>query len=413
MKRLGAGALAAAVVLVGPLPAAAAHGGGSPGHRVVADGLDNPRQLNWSEDGRSLIVAEAGRGGEQCTEQGCVGPTGAVTRIQRPWSRTPVVSSAVAGLVSMAAPDGSFAVGANGADGTEEEGGYLIAGYDAARPPGANGALLLSIHYPPDVTSVVPLADLQAAEQTQNPDGAQIESNPYAVLYVGEDPHDPYDGYALVADAAANTVWKVDPDFADHVPDTMPEIEITPWARWPTAAPGGPEDPGPAEFVPTSLAEDRHGNVYVGGLGSERPGEASVVKFSADGERLAQWDGFTAITGIAVDRHHLYVAQLFGPAAPQPPGETPADEAPAADGVPGQVVVVHTGRKGGDRWAVDVPLPADLASDGHHVYAAVNSVAPAEGIAAGPFGAVGGGAVWQLDFSGAYRVAPVEPGVDG
>ena len=64
-------------------------------------------------------------------------------------------------------------------------------------------------------------------------------------------------------------------------------------------------------------------------------------------------------------------------------------------------------RKFGQRWAIDVPLPAGLASDGRRIYASVNSVAPAEGLAGGPFGAVGGGAVWELDFSDAYLVEPV------
>jgi hypothetical protein len=257
----------------------------------------------------------------------------------------------------------------------------------------------------------IPYADLYAAEAAQNPDGAQIESNPYAVLYVDEDRHDAPDGYALVADAAANTVWKVEPDFSTATEESPPEYEVTAWATWPTTVlPDGTDDPaGPAEFVPTSLTADEHGNVYVGGLGSIRPGEASVVQFSADGTELDRWDGFTAITGVAVDHEHLYVSQLFGPTPPMPPGETPAEEAPPTPGkVPGQVVVLHRHQEDAARYAVDVPLPAGLATGRHgEVYAAVNSVATAEGIAEGPmnpFGAVGGGAVWELDFSDAYRL---------
>ena len=412
MKRLGAGVLTAAVVLVGPLPASAAQGADRPpGHRVVAEGLDNPRQLNWSEDGRTLVVAEAGRGGPECTEAGCAGPTGAVTLVEHPYRSTPSVRTPVEGLQSYAAPDGSFATGANGADVSGVDGAYVVAGYDPARPPMRNGSLLVAIPEAPDVVSVLAYADLQAAEEEQNPDGAQIESNPYAALFVDEDPDEDTDGYVLVADAAANTVWKVDPDFEAQVGEAPPPYEVTAWATWPTTVlPDGTDDPaGPAEFVPTSLASDRDGNVYVGGLGSERPGEASVVQFSADGAELDRWDGFTAITGVAVDRGHLYVSQLFGPAAPLPPGETPADEAPPAAGqAPGQVVVLHRHEEDAERYAIDVPLPAGLAADRHgHVYAAVNSVAPAEGIPAGPenpFGAIGGGAVWELDFSEAYRV---------
>jgi hypothetical protein len=422
MKKLGAGVVTAAVVLVGPVPAALAGGGEQPGPRVVAEGLDNPRQLNWDQDGESLVVAEAGRGGPECGAAGCLGFTGAVSLVEDPDRSTPTVSSLAEGLLSVAEhPDGSFAVGANGADVTDVEGQTVIAGYDPvgfdfAGPPDQNGALLVAFREASDVTSVLTYADLQAAEEELNPDGAQVHSNPYAVLYVDEDPESSPDGYALVADAGANTVWKIEPDFSTQTDDTPPEYEISVFATWPTTAlPDGTDDPGgPAEFVPTSLAEDEDGNVYVGGLGSLRPGEASVVQFSADGVELDRWDGFTAVTGVAVDDGHLYVSQLFGTPPAMPPGDPAAGEAPPAPGkVPGEVVVLHRHHEDAQRWAIDVPLPAGLAADGHgNVYAAVNSVAPAEGIAAGPenpFGAVGGGAVWELDFSDAYRVDPAEP----
>ncbi|MEX5301284.1 ScyD/ScyE family protein [Kocuria sabuli] len=423
MKKIRAGVVTAAVVLVGPVPAALAHGGEQPpGPRVVAEGLDNPRQLNWDQKHRSLVVAEAGRGGPECVDARCTGPTGAVTLIENPWYRTPTVSTPVEGLLSAAVPGGAFAEGAAGADTTDVEGQHIVAGYDPARfdpavPTARGGSLLVAVAEASDVTSVLAYADLQAAEEELNPDGAQVDSNPYAVLYVDEDDETSPDGYALVADAGANTVWKVEPDFSTQTEEAPPEYEVTAWATWPTTVlPDGTDDPGgPAEFVPTSIAADEQGNVYVGGLGSIRPGEASVVKFSADGVELDRWDGFTGITGVAVDDHHLYVSQLFGPTPPLPPGETPADEAPPASGeVPGQVVVLHRHHEDAQRWAVDVPLPAGLAVGRHgSVYASVNSVAPAEGIAAGPENpvgtAVGGGAVWELDFSDAYRVDPVEP----
>lgn len=406
----------AVVVLAGPLPAALAHGDDRPpGPRVVAQGLDNPRQLNWDDEGTALVVAEAGRGGTQCGEMGCAGPTGAVTLIENPGRDAPAVSTVAEGFLSMAGPDGSFAVGANGADATDVDGQYLVAGYDPAGPPEQNGSMLVTGTEENGEPYLVPYADLQAAEAQLNPDGAQIHSNPYAVLFVDEDRDVSPDGYALVADAGANTVWKVEPDFSTATEDAPPEYEITVFATWPTTAlPDGTDDiAGPAEFVPTSLATDRRGNVFVGGLGSERPGEASVVQFSADGTELDRWDGFTAVTGVAVDRGHLYVSQLFGPTPPLPPGQTPADEAPPAAGrTPGQVVVLHRHEEDAARYAIDVPFPAGLATGRHGgVYASVNSLAPAEGIAAGPqnpFGAVGGGAVWELDFSDAYRLEAEE-----
>lgn len=419
MKRLGAGAVTAAVVLAGPVSAAFAHDDEkSPGPRVVADGLDNPRQLNWHQERDSLVVAEAGRGGPDCVDTRCVGPTGAVTLIEDPHRNAPTVSSIVEGLLSAAAPDGSFAEGPAGADATDVERQYVIAGYDPERfditdPVARGGSMLVAGAEEDGEAYLIPYADLQAAEEELNPDGAQVDSNPYAVLYVDEDRWNSPDGYALVADAGANTVWKVDPDFEAQTGEEPPPYEITAWATWPTTglADGADDPAGPAEFVPTSLTADEHGNVYVGGLGSNRPGEASVVKFSADGVELDRWDGFTAVTGVAVDDEHLYVSQLFGPTPPMPPGETPADEAPSTPGqVPGQVVVVHRYEEDAARYAIDVPLPAGLATGRHGtVYASVNSVAPAEGIPAGPqnpFGAVDGGEVWELDFSDAYPVDP-------
>lgn len=414
----------AVVVLAGPVPSAFAHGdAGSSGPRVVADGLDNPRQLDRDQDG-DLVVAEAGRGGPECVEARCAGLTGAVTLIEDPHRDAPTVSRVVEGLQSVAAPGGSFAEGPGGADATDVEGQYVVAGYDPARLDlsvfvARGGSMLVAGTEENGEKYLLPYADLQAAEEELNPDGAQIDSNPYAVLYVDEARDASPDGYALVADAGANAVWKIEPDFSTATEDSPPEYEITVWAAWPTTVlPDGSDDPaGPAEFVPTSLTADRHGNVYVGGLGSNRPGEASVVKFSAGGTELERWDGFTGVTGVAVDRGHLYVSQLFGQNPPSLPGEpgaedateTPATEAPPAPGqVPGQVVVLHRHEEDADRYAIDVPFPAGLATDRHgSVYASVNSVAPAEGIAEGPmnpFGAVGGGAVWELDFSEAYRL---------
>lgn len=427
----GAGVAAVAVAMAGPMPLAVAHGGeGSSVHRVVTEGLDNPRQITWTSDGGSLVVAEAGRGGDQCSEVGCMGKTGALTLIDEPHSGSPGIATQVEGFVSSAAPDGSFAIGSNGADSLQSvEEGFIVAGTPLGGQPPVDGALLVAFPAAPDEgfpdSEIIAFANLQAAEEEQNPDGAQIESNPYAALFVDPTPKgDPgVDGYALVADAAANTVWKVEPDLSYQPPAefncfedaaTPPgyecfSVEITVFATYPTTAnPDGSDDlDGPPEFVPTSLATDAHGNVYVGGLGSEIAGAASVVKYDSDGDEEARWGGFTAITGIAVDHKSLFVSQLFGSEAPLPEGETPQDEAPTTGTVPGQVVKLNESGEHGKRWAIDVPLPAGLASDGSHVYASVNSIAPAEGVADGPFGPVGGGAVWELDFSDAYEVEPV------
>jgi len=379
------------MVLAGPVPVVAAQ---DAGHRVVAKGLDNPRQLNWAEDGKALVIAEAGRGGAECAEEGCRGLTGAVTLVRDPGQNDPRAERVATGLFSFAAPDGSFALGSNGADATPVGGAYLIAGSDKDAPPELGGALLVALTDPRTGRQLtVSYVDLQAAEEEQNPDGAQIESNPYAVLYVDEQEGALPDGYALVADAAANTVWKIAPDFAAAIGDMeLPPYEITPFVTFPTP----PADEETPEFVPTSLATDSDGGIYVGGLGSEVPGAASVVKYSSDGKQLLRWDGFTGVTGVAVNDESLYVSQLFG------------SEEPTPGAVPGEVLKVDRSSADGKRLAIEVPLPAGLAADGDHVYASVNSIAPAVGVPAGaenPFGAVGGGAVWELDFSAARSLS--------
>src|SRR5687767_12961104 len=41
-------------------------------HVVVADGLENPRQLNWSGD--TLLIAEGGQGGDNCAPAAAAAP---------------------------------------------------------------------------------------------------------------------------------------------------------------------------------------------------------------------------------------------------------------------------------------------------------------------------------------------------
>jgi hypothetical protein len=380
---------------------------------VVADGLDNPRQLNWAGD--RLLVAEAGSGGDTCVsppdappeEALCGGTTGGVTEISGLASGEGRSSRVVDGLFSLAGPDGSFAIGSDGADATDLPGEYIIAEGNfpfAELPPeitGLEGAETLA-HLVVAATDggqfILPYADLAAAESEQNPDGAQDESNPYAVLFVDPTPDGPEgeDGYALVADAAANTVWKILPDFAAVPPDCVddeciPPYEITPFAAYETP----PDDDVTPEFVPTSLATDGEGNVYVGGLGSEVPGAAEIRQYTADGEEIGGWGGFTGITGLAVDEAgaHLYVSQLFG---------TVPDE--QATEPPGNVIDVDL--DAGTYRSVDVPFPGGVAvhPDGG-VYVAAYSVAPAEGVPAGPESPeFPGGQVWQIDFSGSDEI---------
>jgi hypothetical protein len=378
---------------------------------VVVEGLDNPRQLTWGPDG-TLLVAEAGSGGDTCvTPEGppeeaapfCAGLTGGVTAVADPSADDATGERVVDGLFSLAEENGAFAIGSNGADATDLPGEYIIAEGNVPffpLPPeltGAPGGETLAHLVVAETDGgqfVIPYADLGAAEEEQNPDGAQVESNPYAVLFVDPTPDGPVaeDGYALVADAAANTVWKIEPDFAavpaDCVDDEcLPPYGITPFASYPTPA----DDDVTPEFVPTSLAADGEGNVYVGGLGSELGGAAEIRQYTAEGEEIGGWGGFTGITGLAVDAagEHLYVSQIFG---------TNPDAPPAEGTAPGNVVDVDLAA--GTYRSADVPFPGGVAVDEQgNVFVAAYSVAPAEGVAETPESpAFPGGQVWRIEF---------------
>jgi hypothetical protein len=390
--------LLASTAAAGP---AGAEGHEDADHEVVVEGLNNPRGLGWDGDD-TLLIAEAGRGGEDCTGVPCVGTTGAIATADAD-ERDQEPERIATGFLSIAeTPIGAFAVGVNDVDATDTDGELIATGYDPEKPPTEGGALLVTFVDPDGERVNFAYADLYAAEKDQNPDGAQIDSNPYGILFVDEDPDSSPDGYALVADAGANTVWKVEPDFDAAGQGGPAPYTVEPFVTYPA----DPDEEAPEiEFVPTSLATDGDGDIYVGGLGSLVPGGGSVVEYTADGSKeIHRWDGFTAVHGIAVDRRHLYVSQLFG--------EVGFPQGPSDDGVPGQVVRLSRHTDDGPRRAVDIPLPAGLAVDDGDVYAAVNSLAPADGIPAGPenpVGEVGGGAVWEIDFEGAYPVDPIEP----
>ncbi|GAA4971340.1 ScyD/ScyE family protein [Kineococcus glutinatus] len=394
-----AATLLALTCLAPAAPATATTGEHDPAPVVVATGLDNPRQLGWDRDGASLLVAEAGSGGDTCAGEGpqrqCAGLTGAVGLVHDPGARTGgAPHRVVTGLASIAAPDGSFAVGSDGAAATELPGIYAAA--MTYVPPEAFPGVDLPGGFARQLGSVVlgghgysyPVVDLAAAEARLNPDGAQVESNPYGILVVPRTATTPT--HALVADAAANTVWRV-----GIGGDLRPRVSV--FATYPTP----PDDDTTPEFVPTSLARDADGNVYVGGLGSEQPGAAQVVKYSAGGRELHRWTGFTGVTGVAVAGDGtLYVSQLFGAGAPGggEDGEpvAPNDDVPGpGPGAPGDVVRVAPS---GERTSVPVPFPAGLAVDEEGaVYVSAWSVSDADGAPAGPAGpATPGGQIWRL-----------------
>jgi len=331
----------------------------APKPTVVVAGLNNPRNLSIAWDG-SLIIAEAGTGGPDCidTPEGpsCVGLTSSVSRVATPWN---TVNSSphrvLTGLPSGAGPDGSFAVGVDGAD---VRGKSLFAIETFAPPdvlPSAPafetiGKLLESKNGGPATIR----ADISAAEAKFDPDGNGFDSDPYDVLALND--------RILVADAAANAVFQVQGS------------KVTVWATFADDKQTG------AQFVPTTLTLGPNGHVYVGGLGGEQPNAGKVVELSQTGKKLAWFNNFTTITGLAVGADGtLYVSELFVGGSDDPAGPPP-----------GQLTIA----KNGHRTHIPVPFPAGVAlgSNGG-VYVSAWSVAPGTGLGGG---LATSGQVWRF-----------------
>lgn len=331
---------------------------------VVATGLNNPRQLSVS--GTDLYVAEAGTGGTDCGDGGCVGTTGAIAKVSQALrARSVTPTRVVTGLLSAADSDGSFAVGPDGVSAAELGKLYIAMTYappdvlPEGLPGEQAGQLLLN-----RLGKTTTVADISGLELVTDPDGQGADSNPYAVLALP--------GRQLVADAAGNTIIEVRAGQSPRVFAVLPRHDG-------------------ADAVPTSLAVGRNGNIYVGELNGENFGTARVDILSPTGALIGHVDGFTTITGIAVGSDNtLYVSELFGgfgdsaflragtkamlAGTKRPAGVTASRVSAAGFDAPGQVVTV---RPNGTRSSQLVPLPAGLAVDaGNHLFVSAWSVLP-------------------------------------
>jgi hypothetical protein len=332
---------------------------GTPGHRVILSGLDNPRQLSLTPNG-DLLLAQAGHGGRKCTGKGenktCVGHTGAVTRINLGGRSHDVVT----GLLSGSGPDGSFAVGSDGA--SKQAGGryYSIITYapPEAFPDGVRSRQAGKLVAARAGGKARIVANISRFEARHDPDGEGVESNPYSVLALKNK--------VLVADAAGDYIAKVDR-----------KGKVSLWALM-------PEYGKRVDAVPTVVTKGNDGHVYVGELHSERPHEAKVWKFDRQGNPLRSWGKFTTVTGVARGKNGaLYVSELFG-------GNCGFDQIPSC--FPGRIVKVEPD---GDRSYARVPFPAGVAVKNGKVFVSAFSISPGAGFGGNP---AWSGQVWRVFF---------------
>jgi len=358
---------AALVSLAAPAAAEPARQGGA--FEVVVSGLNNPRGLALTPDGKRLLVAEAGVGGDGPCIEGpegrvCLGNSGAIARVNL---GSGAVERVVRGLPSLADTDqpGFSATGPHDVAVIDDDEYYVaigLGGTPAARATlGPGGALLGHVVRARDNQTPWPLADLAAFEAGYDVDGAGPDSNPYALALRSD--------RLFVVDAGANTLDAVGADGRVAVSTMLP-------ARLVPAPPFlNPPPPGgqiPMQAVPDSAAVGPDGAIYIGELtGFPFPvGGANVYRIGANGEAELYAGGFTNIIALDFDRQgNLYVLEL-------------ARESLLAQGGPpvGRLVRVAGGSKAQTVLASEgLVAPGGLAVANDAIYVSNYSIFPGSG----------------------------------
>lgn len=274
---------------------------------LIASGLHNPRGLSFGPDG-ALYIAEAGTGGDGACIPGpdveqCYGTSGAVTKVLFDSEGNPLSQEQiVTGLSSLGAKgSGESATGPNDLGFTSAGDLYVLMGLgadpavrDPAGPFGAAGinfGQLVKVDNAGNWTNVL---DISAYESTNNPDGAQIDSNPYA-LYAT-------DGGWLVVDAGGNDLLDVSVDSNNQrqaAPDVISTVAVFP-ARMVEFPPGSGQMI-PMDAVPTAVEKGPDGAYYVSQLtGFPFPlGGANIYRVVANEEPELYLSGFTNVLDLA------------------------------------------------------------------------------------------------------------------
>jgi sugar lactone lactonase YvrE len=217
------------------------------------------------------------------------------------------------------------------------------------------------------------LADITAHEVRYNPDGMQIDSNPYGVTILSN-------GDRIVADAGGNSIVRYHANgttstvaafgLLDPAP-FAPSCQLPPEAGLPPVG-----TPIPAEAVPTSVAQGPDGAIYVGTLSGFPFAEknARIYRIDPKTGAVSQYGpNLTLVVGIAfAPDGTLYATQITGN----------SDAFFCNDAVPGALVKVT---ETSATVVTELPLPGGIAIDkAGNAYVSVFSVLP------------GAGEVWKI-----------------
>lgn len=275
---------------------------------TIATGLNNPRGLNFGPEG-ALYVAEAGKGGDGDCALGaegirCYGTSGSITRLDLRRGTQKRIST---GLPSLASADGSFATGPHDIVFAGRGNGTVSIGFGGnpldreLQFPGVGDqfARLARVVGSGNWSLTTTLGDYEIAT---NPNGDEIDSNPYGLLALP--------GKQVVADAGANALNQIAANgsittlavFPDRMVDAPPFLGLPPGTQVPMDA------------VPTTVALGPDGHFYVGQLtGFPFPiGGANVYRVPSEGGTPEVFaSGFTHIIDIAFGADGtLYVLQI-------------------------------------------------------------------------------------------------------
>ncbi|MFM9107212.1 MAG: ScyD/ScyE family protein [Chloroflexota bacterium] len=384
IARLAGGlALAAGLVAIPALAAvspASAQDALPAGAELVASGLDNPRGLAFGPDG-VLYVAEAGASGDQNCITGpegaeeCYGRTSGIAKIV-----DGTVTPLVEGVINRALAGGLRATGLHDVAFGNDGALYAVVGVGgdpaqrAELETGAEPQLGWLFRVDPASGEMTPVADIAGYEGSANPDGEQVDSNPYAISALPG-------GDLAVVDAGGNFVARVTPDGTISTMAVFPSRTVQ--------LPGPDKKEFPMQAVPDAIATGLDGTLAVGELtGVPFPkGGAMIWSVGEDGNPAPMAEGFTTIIDLAwaLDGS-LYVLEwtrdgiaAIDPANPKtfegrlvriaPNGQqsviaeeglvTPAGLAIGSDGM---IYVTINGGAPGVGAVVRFPLPADDAA---------------------------------------------------